>query len=232
MLFRSAETDLTQLRGWLASAAQIARQERAGRLPRATDGNDLIERSRNWAELRPEWGLAGCSAFIAAPRHHSANRDMGGRSFLHSYDWQKDEGFGVLELILIAPVVVASWISLQYYGSTVAPEAFGGGNKVLHNVVGGIGVVEGNGGRLRGGLPMQSVHDGEKIMHDPLRLSVVIEAPVDAINDILAKHAGVKELFDNGWLTLLVMNGDGQIAQRYEGDLTWSDILVSEAMAA
>ncbi|MEL6510190.1 MAG: DUF2309 domain-containing protein [Pseudomonadota bacterium] len=227
-----AEADLTQLRSWLASAARIARQERAGRLPRATDGNDLIERSRNWAELRPEWGLAGCSAFIAAPRHHSANRDLGGRSFLHSYDWQNDEGFGVLELILTAPVVVASWISLQYYGSTVAPEAFGGGNKVLHNVVGGIGVVEGNGGRLRGGLPMQSVHDGEKIMHDPLRLSVVIEAPVDAINDILAKHAGVKELFDNGWLTLLVMNGDGQIAQRYEGDLIWSDIIVPEAMAA
>ncbi|SBV53028.1 hypothetical protein XBLMG947_3831 [Xanthomonas bromi] len=30
------------------------------------------------------------------------------------YDWRCDEGFGVLELILTAPVVVASWISLQY----------------------------------------------------------------------------------------------------------------------
>ncbi|MEL7211451.1 MAG: DUF2309 domain-containing protein [Pseudomonadota bacterium] len=226
------EADLAQLRGWLAAAARIARDERAGRLPRAMSGNDIMERSRNWAELRPEWGLAGCSAFIAAPRHRSANRDLGGRSFLHSYDWQKDEGFGVLELILTAPVVVASWISLQYYGSTVAPEAFGGGNKVLHNVVGGIGVVEGNGGRLRGGLPMQSVHDGEKIMHDPLRLSVVIEAPAEAINDILVKHGGVKDLFDNGWLTLMVMNEHGQIAQRYVGDLTWSEITMPEAMAA
>jgi hypothetical protein len=54
----------------------------------------------------------------------------------------------VLELIMTAPVVVASWISLQYYGSSVAPEAFGGGNKLIHNVVGGIGVVEGNGGSL------------------------------------------------------------------------------------
>ena len=41
--------------------------------------------------------------------------------------------------ILTAPVVVASWISLQYYGSTVAPDLFGSGNKLLHNVVGGIG---------------------------------------------------------------------------------------------
>ena len=226
------QADLAQLRGWLSAAAKIARTERAARLPRAKDGKDVIERSRNWAELRPEWGLAGCSAFIAAPRHHSANRDLDGRSFLHSYDWKEDDGFGVLELILTAPVVVASWISLQYYGSTVAPEVFGGGNKVLHNVVGGIGVVEGNGGRLRGGLPLQSVHDGEKIMHEPLRLCVVIEAPVKAINDVLAKHAGVKDLFDNGWLTLLVMNSEGHIAQRYQGDLVWSDTAKPDAMAA
>ena len=69
----------------------------------------------------------------------------------------------MLELILTAPVVVASWISLQYYGSTVAPELFGGGNKLLHNVIGGIGVVEGNGGLLRAGLPWQSVHDGGRL---------------------------------------------------------------------
>ena len=78
----------------------------------------------------------------------------------------------MLELILTAPVVVASWISLQYYGSAVAPAAFGAGNKLLHNVVGGIGVFEGNGGVLRGGLPWQSVHDGEGLVHEPLRLSV------------------------------------------------------------
>jgi uncharacterized protein YbcC (UPF0753/DUF2309 family) len=89
--------------------------------------------------------------------------------FLHDYDWRADEGFGVLELILTAPVVVASWIGLQYYGSVVAPEAFGGGNKLLHNVVGGVGVLEGNGGVLRAGLPWQSVHDGERLMHEPHR---------------------------------------------------------------
>jgi uncharacterized protein YbcC (UPF0753/DUF2309 family) len=35
----------------------------------------------------------------------------------------------------------------------------------LHNVTGGIGVVEGNGGLLRVGLPWQSVHDGERYAH-------------------------------------------------------------------
>ena len=88
-------------------------------------------------------GLAGCQAFIAAPRQRTSDRNMEGRTFLHDYDWRLDEerGFPVLELIMTAPVVVASWISLQYYGSAVAPQAFGAGNKLLHNVVGGVGVL-------------------------------------------------------------------------------------------
>jgi uncharacterized protein YbcC (UPF0753/DUF2309 family) len=109
----------------------------------------------------------------------------------------------VLELIMTAPMIVASWISLQYYGSTVAPKIFGGGNKLLHNVTGGIGVVEGNGGLLRVGLPWQSVHDGERLVHEPLRLSVCIEAPPEAITDVLRRHQDVRDLCDNRWLHLV-----------------------------
>jgi uncharacterized protein YbcC (UPF0753/DUF2309 family) len=66
-------------------------------------------------------------------------------------------------------------------------ERYGSGNKVLHNVVGGnLGVFEGNGGDLRIGLPLQSLHDGERWMHDTLRLSVYIDAPAEAIADIAA----------------------------------------------
>ena len=214
--------DLTDLTRWLAAAGVLARGERALRLPRAKGARDIAGRSRNWAETRPEWGLAGCRAFIAAPRHRTAGRNLGGRAFLHSYDWRADKGFGVLELILTAPVVVASWISLQYYGSTVAPAAFGGGNKLLHNVTGGIGVVEGNGGLLRNGLPWQSVHDGANLAHEPLRLSVIVEAPQDAINDILARHDGVRALFDNRWLHLFTLDDAGQMQGRYVGGLNWT----------
>ena len=42
---------------------------------------------------------------------------------------------------------------------------FGAGNKVLHNVVGTIGVLEGNAGDLKVGLPWQSVHDGQDYRH-------------------------------------------------------------------
>jgi uncharacterized protein YbcC (UPF0753/DUF2309 family) len=127
----------------------------------------------------------------------------------------------VLETILTAPVVVASWIGLQYYGSTVAPQAFGSGSKLLHNVTGGIGVVEGNGGLLRAGLAWQSVHDGARLMHEPLRLTVCIAAPHEAMTEILARHDGVRALFDNRWLHLFALDEAGRMAWRYAGGLQW-----------
>jgi len=209
-------------REWLAAAGKLARTERALRLPRAANGEAVKARSSDWAETRPEWALAGCQAFIAAPRARTKGKGLAGRAFLHDYDWQADAGYGVLELILTAPVVVASWISLQYYGSVVAPHTFGAGNKLLHNVTGGFGVVEGNGGVLRAGLPWQSVHDGENYTHDPLRLSVCVAAPAEAITDILRKHDGVRDLFDNGWLHLFVLDDEGRMSLRYTGDLEWA----------
>ncbi len=223
------QENIDQVKTWLSAAGRIARTERALRLPRAAHEGSLSKRSRDWAETRPEWALAGCVAFIAAPRSRTAGKSLGGRAFLHDYDWMQDKSFGVLELILTAPVVVASWISLQYYGSTVAPEVFGGGNKLLHNVTGGIGVVEGNGGVLRAGLPWQSVHDGERFVHEPLRLSVCIEAPREAMTEILMRHDGVRALFDNGWLHLFALNDEGRMAWRYAGDLQWIAINPVEA---
>ena len=222
--------DLAQARAWLAAAARAARAERAPRLPGASPAG-LMHRAADWAEVRPEWGLAGCAAFIAAPRAATAGRNLQGRAFLHDYDWQQDQGFATLELIITAPVVVASWISLQYYGSVVAPQVFGGGNKLIHNVVGGIGVVEGNGGILRAGLPFQTLHDGERAAHDPLRLSVLVEAPAEVIAAVLEKHPSVRALFDNGWLHLFVLDG-GRIAARYRPGLVWESTAAGARKAA
>jgi uncharacterized protein YbcC (UPF0753/DUF2309 family) len=219
--------DLARARERLAAAGELARAERALRLPGMPSGARVLRRGRDWAQPRPEWGLAGCNAFIAAPRRRTAGRNLAGRAFLHDYDWTQDTGFGVLELILTAPVVVASWISLQYYGSTVAPDVFGGGNKLLHNVTGGIGVVEGNGGLLRAGLPLQSVHDGARWMHEPQRLAVCIEAPRERIADVLRRHEDVRRLFEKRWLHLFAMDEAGRLAWRYAGDLVWSAMQTS-----
>ncbi len=220
----SHSADLRQATEWLDAAGRSSRAERARRLPHATSERRIACRSRDWSEVRPEWALAGCQAFIVAPRRRTARLNLEGRAFLHEYDWRQDAGFGVLELIMTAPVVVASWISLQYYGSTVAPDTFGSGNKLLHNVTGGIGVIEGNGGLLRAGLPWQSVHDGECYQHEPLRLAVCIEAPEEAMTQILRKHAAVRALFDNRWLYLFGLDEEGSMATRYAGDLAWTSL--------
>jgi len=221
--------DADRLRGWLDRAGAQTRAERALRLT-GEKADTVARRALNWAEVRPEWGLAGCSAFIAAPRAVTSDSDLQGRAFLHSYNWKADPEFATLELILTAPVVVASWISLQYYGSSIAPEVFGGGNKLIHNVVGGFGVVEGNGGKLRAGLPWQAVHDGKELMHTPLRLTVLLEAPTDAIADILDRHPQVKTLFDNGWLHLITLK-DGRMNARYLRGGGWSDTAVADLAA-
>jgi uncharacterized protein YbcC (UPF0753/DUF2309 family) len=110
---------------------------------------------------------------------------------------------------------VANWINLQYYGSTVDHAHLGAGNKVLHNVVGGcIGVLEGNGGDLRLGLSLQSLHDGRRWVHEPLRLSVYIEAPADAIDEVIAGNDSVRNLVANEWLHLFRLADDGLVSRR------------------
>lgn len=223
----SHRSQVEQLRAELAEAGGRARVERSARLgiaPGADVDAEVLARSADWAQVRPEWGLAGCSAFIAGPRSATRGLDLQGRSFLHSYDWRADQGFAVLELIMTAPMVVASWISLQYFASTVDNERYGSGNKTLHNVVGKLGILEGTAGDLRTGLPLQSVHDGTRYQHDPVRLNVVIAAPIDAMNEVIARHEMVAQLLDHGWLHLLAMDDDGRVSHRYAGGLVWEPI--------
>jgi uncharacterized protein len=160
--------------------------ERARRLPgRAARVRD---RGRDWAEVRPEWGLAGNAAFVIGPRSITADHDLSGRCFLHSYDAGRDPDGVALETIMTAPLVVAQWISSQYYFSTVEPDLFGAGDKMLHNPVGGIGVIVGQSGDLAVGLPLQSVLLGEQRAHDPLRLLAVVQAPLERIEDIIVRN--------------------------------------------
>ena len=221
-LSASQWAELEKIKGWLSGASKLARRERAAslglsKLPSAQLDQHIFKRSRDWSQVRPEWGLAGNAAFIAAPRDRTRGLNLGGRTFLHNYNASLDPEQSTLELILVAPMVVASWINLQYFGSTVDNRRFGSGNKVLHNVVGAFGVWQGNGGDLQPGLPLQSVHDGARWRHEPLRLSVFIQAECDAIKSIMAKQPGVRELVEHGWITLFAMDASGNRFWRYCG---------------
>lgn len=215
-------SSLQQVQQWLQAGSASSRRERAASLdiPVVPDEQVLlqafIQRTRDWAQVRPEWGLVNNAGFIAASRQRSQQLDLNGRCFLHNYDYHQDHGHKILTLILTAPVVVAHWINLQYYSSTVDNLHWGSGDKVLHNVVGGnIGVFEGNGGDLRIGLPLQSLHDGKHWRHTPLRLSVWVEAPPQAIEAILTQHQVVANLVNHQWLHLFSLDPDSnQLCER------------------
>lgn len=235
----SHTAELARLRQWLAAAGEGVRAERAAALGLGGQPAQRLERlldsrAEDWSEVRPEWALARNAAFIAARRGRTLGLNLDGRSFLHEYDADADPDDAVLTLILIAPMVVASWINLQYFGSTVDNDIFGCGNKTLHNRVGGLGVVVGNGGDLRTGLARQSVHapDGSWF-HEPMRLQVVIEAACDRIDAVLDQHPGVRDLIENGWVRLVALCPTStQMWRRLAGGVWEPAISLTEAEAA
>jgi uncharacterized protein YbcC (UPF0753/DUF2309 family) len=180
--------------------------DRAQRLPGSA--SRVRDRGRDWAQVRPEWGLAANGSFIIGPRSMTAAHDLRGRSFLHSYVAERDPDGVALETIMTAPLVVAQWISSQYYFSTVEPDVFGAGDKMLHNPVGGVGVVVGQSGDLAVGLPMQSVMLGEQRAHDPLRLLAVVQAPLDRIEDIILRNSGLRQLVEGEWIHVVARATD------------------------
>ncbi|MCJ0830149.1 MULTISPECIES: YbcC family protein [Acinetobacter] len=220
------QQQLQQLLGWLDQACELVRIERSSELKLKT-GTSLLpqlqQRAKDWAQVRPEWGLANNAGFIAAPRQRSKHIDLQGRCFLHDYNYQTDSDLKLLELILTAPMIVAHWINMQYYTSTVDNQHWGSGNKVLHNIVGGnIGVFEGNGGDLRLGLPMQSLHDGEQWIHTPQRLCVWVEAPKTNILEVVQQHTSLQQLVAGEWLYLNAIDPDGgQIDRLMFENHTW-----------
>ncbi len=163
----------------------------------------LDEKAKDWSEIRPEWGLARNASFIVGRRSLTRGLDLKGRSFLHDYDASQDPDLAKLELIMTAPMIVTNWINMQYYASTIDPVNFGTGNKVLNNVMGGIGCIQGNASDLLIGLSEQSVRLNGEYFHEPLRLQVFIEAEVAAIQKIISKHKMVEELIHNNWLVVI-----------------------------
>jgi uncharacterized protein YbcC (UPF0753/DUF2309 family) len=130
------------------------------------------------------------------------------------------------------PMVVTQWINNHYYFSTVDNEVFGGGSKISHNVTGNFGVVQGNGGDLKIGLPLQSVNNtDDELYHQPLRLTVVIQAPMERVKEILSRNKNLVSLLDNQWIYLIVVDPtlENEII-RYHNVEEWHPISGVEAV--
>jgi uncharacterized protein YbcC (UPF0753/DUF2309 family) len=207
----------------LEKASEINRSIRMKQM-QAVDGSAHHNwlRSQDWAQVRPEWGLARNAAFIVAPRDITASLNLEGRCFLHSYDYTQDKKGNSLTIILTAPMVVAEWINTQYLFSTLDNVAYGGGSKITKNITGKIGIMQGNASDLMTGLPLQSVYSSDReTYHELQRLMTVVYAPRSILDSIIQEQPVLQKLFGNGWVQLACIEPDSRKKYLLNRNLTW-----------
>lgn len=204
---------LDRLQNGLVAACRLCTQERMPDLNFVADVSNpaqadqqALRNAMDWSQVRPEWGLSRNAYFIIARRSLTDTCSLDGRSFLHSYDYRVDTKLRLLENILTGPLVVAQWINMEHYFSTVDNEHYGSGSKVYHNVAGRFGVMTGNLSDLRTGLPAQTVLADGQPYHEPIRLITVIEAPVKRVQAAINQVAMVHRLLVNGWIRVVIVD--------------------------
>ncbi len=213
---------IDRLRTGLLAASRLCAQERLPSLqlkPQAREPavayREVERNAMDWSQVRPEWGLSRNAYIIIGRRSLTKTMSLEGRSFLHSYDYHLDPKLRLLENILTGPLVVAQWINMEHYFSTVDNERFGSGSKVYHNVAGRFGVMTGGLSDLRTGLPSQTVLDKGLPFHEPLRLITVIEAPLEHAWRAIESVVTVKNLVLNDWIRVLVIDQEKQVVYSY-----------------
>jgi len=219
----AALTRLSRIEEDLAAAGRLCAMERCSALgetgitsPEAA-GRRVKRHALDWTQVRPEWGLSKNASFLIGRRALSRALNLDGRTFLHSYDHRIDPDGRLLEGILSGPLVVAQWINMEHYFSVVDNEAFGSGSKAYHNVTGRFGVITGNVSDLRTGLPAQTMLKGREPYHEPMRLVTIIEAPRALVEGLLKRLYKPRELVQNGWILLVVLDPQTGEAHQYQG---------------
>ncbi len=240
----AAGTTLARLVTDLGLAGDAVARERVQDLPQADPTasaarlrRHVDRRAGDWAQVRPEWGLAGNAAMVIGPRSLTAGINLTGRVFLQSYRSDVDPDGELLEALMTGPLVVAQWISTAYWCSTVDPERFGAGDKTTHNIVVGAeghqhalsGVLTGVRGDLRIGLPWQAVSahapvDGRWTglpHHDPVRLLAMVCAPLSNVDAVLARQPQLARLLLGGWIALQVIDPADGLVRRLDPEHGW-----------
>ncbi|MEK7349428.1 MAG: DUF2309 domain-containing protein [Nitrospirota bacterium] len=227
--------DLVRLQEDLKEASALTSQERCAHFPDIRRGlkktaseAHVRRRSVDWSQVRPEWGLSNNTSFLIGRRALTKGLDLGGRVFLHSYDYREDPSNRLLEVLLTAPQVVAQWINMEHYFSAVDNDVYGSGSKIYHNVVGRLGIMSGPWSDLRLGLARQTVMNGEMPYHEPMRLLTIVDAPRNRIEKLIARHDVLQHYYHNEWVHLIVLDPVDGGWYRYQPNGEWIRILEQE----
>jgi hypothetical protein len=188
----------------LQAAAHASAVERCRRLlpdrPTPTPAQafqHVQDRGHDLAQPRPEYGHNRVAFCIVGRRECSRHSHLDRRSFLVSYDPTTDPTGSILREAVLGTVPVAINIAMDYYFSRVDNDGFGCGSKLPLNVVSLLGVITGSKSDLRIGLARQQVE-----LHEPMRCTVLMEAPAQRIRDLVAGHPRLRQLVAGHWLWL------------------------------
>jgi uncharacterized protein len=187
----------------------------AGPAPSGDDALDAV-RARRWdlAEPRPEYNHATNAVCVVGRRARTRGLFLDRRAFLVSYDpTRDDEACSTLRAILEAVVPVLIGINLEYFFGAIDNDVYGAGSKLPHNVAALIGVMNGAQGDLRTGLWSQTVE-----IHEPVRLTMVIEAAPERLAAVLESSPNLARLVKNRWLFLASLSPDASEVQEFVGE--------------
>lgn len=219
---------LALLKSDVAAACRLHAQERCRRFMSAplaltpeAAWKHVTGRANDWSQARPELGHATNAAAFFGRRSLSRGAFFDRRAFLISYDPSQDPDGSVLERHLVINGAVGAGISLEYYFSGANNERYGCSTKVMHNVAGLLGVMEGAASDLRTGLPRQMIE-----VHESMRLLVVVEHTLDVLTAIYQRQPAVQELVKNAWVQLVAIDPDSNEMHRFivgTGWVKWQD---------
>lgn len=215
--------ELGKLRQVVDTACKLHAQERCRRFMSApatispeSAWRHVTGRANDFSQARPELGHATNASAIIGRRSISRGAFFDRRAFLISYDPTQDPDGAIIERHLLTNGVVGAGINLEYYFSTANNEGYGCGTKVMHNVAGLLGVLEGASSDLRTGLPRQMIE-----IHEAMRLLAVVEQKTEVLTAVYLRQPPLQELVGNGWVLLAAIDPDNGEIHRFIPDTGW-----------
>ena len=219
----SLQANFKKLRIEMGQASQHSAHERCRKLASAPKKPTLRSAIRHiagrgvdYSQARPELGHATIAVGFVGRRYLSQGLFMDRRCFLISYDANVDPEGAFLERLLLSAGPVGAGISLEYYFSAVNNEKYGCGSKIVHNLSGLFGVMEGANSDLRTGLPQQMIE-----IHEPMRLQLVVEATTETLTEIYLRQPSIQELVGNGWILLSAKDPNSEVISTFDPVRGW-----------
>jgi hypothetical protein len=220
---QTLQDNLARLRKVVEAACKLHAQERCRRFMSAPATispeaalRHVTGRANDYSQARPELGHATNASAIIGRRSISRGAFFDRRTFLISYDPTQDPDGAIIERHLLTNGVVGAGINLEYYFSTANNERYGCGTKVMHNVSGLLGVMEGASSDLRTGLPRQMIE-----VHEAMRLLAVVEQKTDVLTAVYMRQPPLQELVGNGWVQLAAIDPDTAEIHRFIPGSGW-----------